>query len=246
MRRIVIASAKGGTGKTTTAVSLAHGLALAGRRVVVVDCDPKRHAVVQFGVQPDSGVLALLQGDEAKVTEVRPGLRVIDSGGQALAWFERRMQDNVGSLGALERALHCVQDADYLLLDCPPCLGPLHLNAVAACDEVLLPVATDFLGLEGARQTLAAIRALEPATRVQPRPVRILPTFYEADAPSTAEFERALREEYSGHVLQTRVRLVDELRAAPARQQSVFEYDPLSIGALDYAELTEEIDSLAA
>ena len=246
MRRIAIAAAKGGTGKTTTAVSLAHGLTLAGRRVVLVDCDIRRHAALHFGLASGPGVAALLDGGSAAAVEVRAGLRVVDSGGPALGEVEMRLADDAADNSRLRQALACVRDADYMLLDCPPSMGPMQRNALLACDEILLPVGADFMSLLGARQTLDAIRDLPAPGGTRPRLLGLLPTFYDAAAASVVEVEAALRNSFAGQVLQTRVHFSDGLRAAPALGGTVFESDPLSRGALDYALLTEEIEDLSA
>jgi len=246
MRRIAIAAAKGGTGKTTTAVSLAHGLALAGRRVLLVDCDPKRQASTYFGVPEGTGVAGLLQGLAAEAVTVRERLRVLDSGGAALAEAEIQLAARPAAIERLRQVLAGLQDGDYVFFDCPPSLGLAHLGALAACDEIILPVGADFLALAGARQTLAVIRALPQRSGTRPRLLGLLRTFCDPDAGSDASYEAALRQEYSGQVLQTRIRTSEGLRLAPAGRHTIFEAAPLSPGALDYALLTEEIEDLAA
>jgi chromosome partitioning protein len=244
MHRIAIAAAKGGTGKTTTAVSLAHALALAGRRVLLVDCDPKRHAALHFGLPLDGGLAALLRGGGALAVEVRRGLRIVDSGGPALAAVEMQLAREAGGTERLPALVEARFRADYLLFDCPPWLGPMHLGALQASDGVLLPVGADYLSLMSARQTLDVIRELPGPDRSRPRLLGLLPTFYDAAAPSAQQVESVLQESYAQQVLQTRIHLSEALRSAPAARGTVFESDPLSRGALDYALLAEEIEAL--
>ena len=246
MRRIAIASAKGGTGKTTSAVTLAHGLALAGKRVVLVDLDAQGHVGAHFGLKPLAGVADLLQGRPAHCLEVRESLWVIQSGGEDLVAQERRMQDNLGSVGALRRALQCIEGFDFMLLDCPASSELLQFNGLAACDEVLLPVGADHMSLLGAQRFLQQLHRLTERTNVRPRLLGLLPTLYDVDAPSTGPMERRLRKEYAGSVLHSRIRLADDLRRAPVEKGSVFDVAPLSPAAMDYSILTQEILSLAA
>jgi chromosome partitioning protein len=246
MRRIAIASAKGGTGKTTMAVTLAHGLALSGLRVGLVDLDVQGHAALTFGLEGDGGVASLLRGEQAHCVEVRDSLWVIQSGGDQLASQERRMPHNVGSVGSLRRALQCADAFDVMILDCPASSRLLQMSGLAACDEVVLPVGTDPMSLRGAQVFLKHMHQLTQATRVRPRFLGILPNLYDASAESTGVFERRLREEHGGHVLQCRIGLADELRRAPSERGTVFDTAPLSRAALDYALLTQEILDLAA
>ena len=242
---LAVAAVKGGTAKTTTAVSLAHALALAGRRVLLVDCDPKRHAALHFGLPLDGGVAALLRGESALAVEVRAGLQLVDSGGAGLAAIERGLDHELGGAEPLRQVLESAAcDVDYVLLDCPPWMGPVHRAALLACDEVLLPVSADYLSLASARPLLQLVQSL-PAER-RPRLLGLLPTFYVPDAPSAAQVEAVLREAFAGHVLQTRIHLSEALRAAPAQRGTVFDSDPLSRGALDYALLATEIEAHAA
>ena len=246
MRRIAIASAKGGTGKTTTAVSLAHALALSGRSVVLVDCDPKSHVGASFGISPRPGVAALLGGGTADLIEVRAGLQVLTSGGLALLEAETRLAGQPGAGKKLRQALACLPNADYVLLDCAPGLGLLHLSALTASDEIVLPVAADFLSLAGAHQMLASLQALPKSGWVRPRLLGLLPTFCDAEAGNLVDFEATLQQEFAGQVLQARIHHCTAIPASPPRARTIFEWDPLSSGAFDYVLLAEEIEGLAA
>jgi chromosome partitioning protein len=240
MRRIVIAAAKGGTGKTTTAVTLAHGLALAGERVLLVDCDPSRDASRHFGLPPSAGLAGWLAGRDAHAVVVRPGLRVLDSGGDALADLEPALA-HPGAERRLRAALDAVADADWVIVDCPPGPGALARLALAACDEVLMPLAADYLSLASAATALA--RFARAGERGGPglRLVGILPTFCDPDAATAAQVEAVLAELHPGRVLQTRIEVADALRDAPARRGTIFDCAPLSRAAFDYARLIEEV-----
>jgi chromosome partitioning protein len=245
VRRIAIAAAKGGTGKTTTAVSLAHAMALAGNRVLLVDCDPRRHASLHFGIAPERGLTAFLQGGRARAVEVRRGLRILDSGGPALEQLESHLNEWPAGEEKLRRVFATFRDADYILFDCPAHFGALQRSAILAADEILLPVCSDFLGLSSVEAALAAIAAARQG-RESERPSRLMATFADASLASSREAEARLGEAYGSRLLQTRIRTSDSLRIAPGRHGSVFDSDPLSRGAHDYAFLAEEILGLAA
>lgn len=245
MRRIAIAAAKGGTGKTTTAVTLGHALALAGRQVLLVDCDPRRHAAVHFGLSRDAGLAAWLTGDRARAVEVRAGLHVLDSGGAALADLDLDLARSPEGELRLRQALAAAVDLDYVLLDCGPGTDALARAVLRAADEVLVPVGADYLSLAAVEPLLEMLAALtSPAG--EPRLLGLLPTFYDAAQKSAAEVEAVLAAHHPGRTLQTRVRTCDALRSAPARRGTVFDSEPLSDGAADYARLLEEIELLAA
>lgn len=245
MRRIAIAAVKGGTGRTTTAVSLAHALALSGRQVLLVDCDPRRHTALHFGIAAERGLSAFLQGGRVRAVEVRRGLRVLDSGGPALEQLETHLGEWPRGEERLHRVFAGMTGADYVLFDCPAHFGPLQRSAVHAADEVLLPVSADFLGLASVTPALLAIAMLRGQVEAA-RPTRLLTTFADLSLASAREAEARLAEEFAPRLLQTRIRASDSLRAAPGRHGTVFDSDPLSRGAHDYAFLAEEIASLAA
>jgi chromosome partitioning protein len=240
MRRIAIAAAKGGTGKTTTAVTLAHGMALAGARVLLVDCDPRRDAASHFGLAARSGVGTWLAGESAAVDPVRRDLSVLQSGGERLAALEPDLAPATQAL-RLRRALDGLRDFDVVIVDCPAGWGSLTRLGVAACDEVIVPLAADYLSLAGAAATLRGIAALPGAAR---RLLGILPTFLDRSLASAAQVESVLAELLAGRVLQTRIHVADALRDAPARRGTIFDTAPLSEAARDYAELVEEVRAL--
>jgi len=238
MRRIAIWAAKGGTGKTTTAVTLAHGLALAGERVLLVDCDPRGDAGLHFGLAAGAGLAAWLGGDDAEAVEVRPGLRVLRSGGAALAALESALATpDAGT--RLRTALAGVADTSIVILDCAAGSGALVRLALAAADEIVMPLAADYLSLASAE---AALASLAPAGGgPAPRLLGILPTFLDASAASAIEVEAVLAQLHSGRVLQTRIGIADALRDAPARRGTIFDCEPLSRAALEYAALVDEV-----
>ncbi len=245
MRRIAIAAAKGGTGKTTTAVSLAHALVLAGREVLLVDCDARRHAALHFQIAPERGLTAYLQGGRARAVEVRRGLRILDSGGAALAQLEAHLGGWPGGEEKLRRAFEGSLEADFVLFDCPAHFGPLQRAAIRAAGEILLPASCDFLGLASVEPALAAIEAARKEADA-PCAVRLVATFADCGSPSAHEVEAGLVERFAEQLFQTRIRICDSLRAAVGRRGTVFDSDPLSRGAHDYAFLAEELLASAA
>jgi chromosome partitioning protein len=245
VKRIAIAAAKGGTGKTTTAVSLAHALALAGNQVLLVDCDARRHAALHFGIVPERGLTAFLQGGRARAVEVRQGLRVLDSGGIDLGQLETHLGEWPRGEEKLRRLLATCGEADYVVFDCPSHFGPLQRSIVHAADEIVVPLGVDFLALASLEPALAAIAGARSG-REPARPVRIVATFCDAALASAREAEAQLAARFPELLLQTRIRTSDSLRVAAGHHGSVFDTDPLSRGAHDYAFLAEELTSLAA
>jgi chromosome partitioning protein len=241
VRITAIAAAKGGTGKTTTAVTLAHAFALAGRRTLLVDLDPRRQAALHFGLAPTGGLAAWLGGGSAHAVEVRPGLRVLDSGGTALVRLELHLHEPPSDLERIRAYLRSVENVDEILLDCGPSCGPMQTAALLAADDIILPVGTDFLGLASATAMRDEIRSLRRRDGGSPRLRGILATFYEPGSPGAEQTDAVLAERFAGGVLRTRVRRSESLRAAAAFRGTVFETDPVSEGALDYVLLAREV-----
>ncbi len=240
MRRVAIITSKGGTGKTTTAVNLGHGLALCGLRVLVIDCDAQRNLALTFDVRTPRTLCDLLRDGRVDVARVRENLYVIDSGGRDLATIEMHLASRPRRERRLARALSNLSGCDVVLLDCSPTVNLININALAYADQVIIPVSMDFLAQAGARQTLDILDEIDRTTGSRTDVLGILPTFYDSRTRLSRDVLEGLRERFGDAVFRTVIRVNTALREAPSFNRTIFEYAPMSRGAYDYYELTEE------
>lgn len=240
MRKIAIITSKGGTGKTTTAINLGHGLALCGKRVLVVDCDAQRNVAISFDVRGGKTLCDLLQYGDVDVIEVRENLFVIDSGGRELAEIEMVLAGKSSRERRLDMALANLRGCDVVICDCSPTINLININAVAYADQVIIPVSMDYLAQAGAKQTLEIIDEVNAHSSSSTSVMGILPTFYDARTRLSREVLEGLRDRFDSRVFDTVIRVNTSLREAPSFNQTIFEYSPMSRGALDYYQLTEE------
>ena len=241
MKRYAIMTMKGGTGKTTTAVSLAHGLSLSGRRVLLIDCDPQRSVAVTFGVESPKGLADLLASGDVDILQVRDNLFFIDSGGRKLAEVELKLGAREHRERRLTDSLKHLKGCDYVICDCSPSLNLININALAYCDEVIIPVSMDYLSRAGAEQTVGIIEEIQMINSRKPVSFRLLPTFYDSRVRLSHEVLGDLRERFGDRIFTTIIRINAAIREAPGQNKTVFEHAPLSRGAFDYYHLTEEI-----
>lgn len=240
MRRIAIITSKGGTGKTTTAINLGHGLALCGKRVLIVDCDAQRNVAVSFDVRGKKHLGDLLERGEVEVIRVRRNLYVIDSGGRDLAETELSLAGKRNRERRLEKALRNLRGCDIVICDCSPTINLININALTYVDQVIIPVSMDFLAQEGARQTLEIIDEINGFSPRKTELLGILSTFYDARTRLSREVLENLRKHFAEKMFETVIRTNTSLREAPSFKRTIFEYSPLSRGAYDYYQLTEE------
>lgn len=243
-RSVAVLNQKGGTGKTTTSVSLAAGLALRGHRVLLVDMDAQGNVAVSLGLSPRRTLYhALIDGAPLKevISEARPNLDVIPSS-QALAAAEIQLVNTRDRARALAKRLQPVLQAggpyDWVIMDCAPSLSLLNQNALCAVREVLVPVSCDYLALVGVKQIL---RTLEHVKNVLLHPVEVLgvlPTLYDVRKRISKESVEALTGYFRERVM-PRVRVNARLGEAPSHKKSIFEYAPDSNGARDYAAVVD-------
>jgi len=243
MLTIAVANQKGGVGKTTTAVALAHGLALKNYTALLLDLDPQGQCASHLGMDQTDGVFNLLVNDpplrDVIKTTGRPGLWLLPGSkrtktAETMMVIERQGMDTLGEI-LTERVngdkLH------YLLLDTAPSAGGLQENALFACDVLLIPSAVDYLSLEGVREILKTLQAL---ARPEPPLVRILPTFFdEVTLESKANLTR-LREAFGAAILEP-IHRAAVLRKCPALGMTIFEHDPESRAAREYAGVVWEV-----
>jgi chromosome partitioning protein len=248
-RVIVVANQKGGVGKTTTTVNLAAGLALHGLRVLVVDLDPQGNASTALGIDHHAEVPSIydvLVEGKPLADVVQP---VVDVEGLFccpatidLAGAEIELVSLVARESRLQRAIAAYeQPLDYILIDCPPSLGLLTVNALVAGQEVLIPIQCEYYALEGLGQLLRnveLVRAhLNPALHVS----TILLTMYDARTRLAAQVAEEVRTHFENEVLRTAIPRSVRISEAPSYGQTVLTYDPGSTGALSYLEAAREI-----
>ena len=257
MRLIAILNQKGGVGKTTTAVNLSAALARASRKVCLIDLDPQAHASLHLGLDQTSceqSVYDVLTGD-AELADVgqtvEENLTVVGSHID-LAAVEMELAGVVGRELILRDKLAGSERYDYVLVDCPPSLGILTLNALCAASEILLPLQTHFLALHGLSKLLDTVDLVARRMNNRLRLTGVVLCLYESGTRLAAEVSHDVEEFFAtareqpkpwrgARVFQTCIRRNIRLAEAPSFGQSVFDYAPHSNGAADYLALAEEL-----
>ena len=247
MRTFAIANQKGGSGKTTTCVNLAAALGEQGRRVLMVDLDPQHSATAWLGAKsPGKGLYELFAGtaqlpDIVQETQA-PGVDLAPSS----AWLvgvEKILAGEVGAEHLLRRSLKDLppQRWDYLLIDCPPTLGILTINALAAVQELLVPVEAHVMALAGLAQLLHTVEIVRERLNSELAVSGILACRVDSRTRHAREVVEQLRERSGKLVYKTVIRENIRLAECPSFAQPITQYDPKSTGAADYRSLAQEI-----
>jgi chromosome partitioning protein len=249
MTVIAVFNQKGGVGKTTTALNLLAAIAQRGQRPVGVDLDPQAHLSHVFGANSrhaDDSVYSFFvrQRPLADIAQITRSGVVILPAHLELSKLDAMLGKGVNVVTRLRHALRHASDfAGSVVIDCGPLLNVLSLNAIFACDLLLVPVSCDFLALRGAREVERALNALEPVFKHR-LPRRYVLTRYDARRKMSAQvvdlMGGALR---PGEICTTRIRESVKLAESPAVELDVFRHAPDSRGALDYRSLCEELVS---
>jgi chromosome partitioning protein len=244
-RRIAILNQKGGTGKTTTAVSLAAGVAERGHDVLLVDSDAQGNVGCSLGVNGDQTLYhVLVEGalPAEVVVPVRKHLDVITSDSTLAAaeiWLARQEVD-VRSRVLTERLnlTQVTRKYAYVIIDCGPSLNLLNQNALTYADEVVIPVTCDYLALVGVKQVLKTIKDVERHLSHSVRISAVLPTFYDGRTRLAREAYTTLRGHFRQKCLEP-IRHNTRLAEAPANKKTIYEYAPESHGAEDYRRVVD-------
>ncbi|MDX1946021.1 MAG: AAA family ATPase [Pirellulaceae bacterium] len=262
MRSIAVMNQKGGVGKTTTAVNLSAALAEAGQRVCLVDLDPQAHASLHLGLSLRDGepnVYDVLTGDKLFADVRRPigeNLSVVPAH-LDLAAAEVELAGEVGrELILRDKLAQDDEPLDYLVIDCPPSLGVLTINALAMVREVFLPLQPHFLALHGLSKLLRTIEVVSKRLNPGLRLSGVLLCMYDANTRLAAEVSTDVSAYFSrertpnnicsqARTFATRIRRNIRLAEAPSFGQSIFQYAPTSHGAEDYRQLAAETLSMA-
>jgi chromosome partitioning protein len=244
-RVISFANQKGGVAKTTTTLNLGVALAEQDLKVLLVDLDPQGNLTMSQGMNPDTIERSMFDvlvhrlpiQEVIHHTEVDLAVSSIDLAGAELA-----LSSMIGRERALEKALELVKDSyDYVLVDTPPSLGLLTINALVASNGVIVPVQCEYLSLRGLVQlenTLTMIREnLNPAVAID----GILPTMYDSRTLHSREAVEILQENFGDLVFETKIRKTVRYAEAPVKGTSVLKYDPSGSAAQAYRELAKEV-----
>lgn len=249
MRVIAIANHKGGSGKTTTAVNLAAALAQRGRRVVLFDLDPQASASHWLGAPEDEdgpGAAELLidgVGVDGVVHPTRwPGVELVPASG-GLATAEKHLARELGAEVVLRRSLEHAREPswDYAMIDCPPALGLLTLNALVAAREVLVPVEAHVMALRGLAQLMGTLDLVRERLNPELELTGILACRVDGRTRHAQEVVQELVSRFGDRVYHAAIRENVRLAEAPSFAQPIMQYDGRSAGAADYAALAEEV-----
>jgi chromosome partitioning protein len=247
MRKFAIANQKGGSGKTTTSVNLAAALGELERRVLVIDLDPQHSATAWLGIRdPGKGLYGIFvdNGDFSEVIKPTgvPGVDIAPSS-PWLVGVERVLAGEVGAEQILHRNLAKLpaNTWDYVLIDCPPTLGILTINALAAVQELLVPVEAHVMALSGLAHLLHTVEVVKERLNSDLKVSGILACRVDNRTRHAREVVEQLREHNGALVYQTVIRENIRLAECPSFAQPITQYDPKSAGAADYRALAQEI-----
>jgi chromosome partitioning protein len=260
MRTIALMNQKGGVGKTTTTVNLGAALGELGKKVCLIDLDPQSHLTINYGIEPDAEALSLYDVlvDERPITQsvqkIDENICVVPSSID-LAAAEVELVSVLGRELLLKDRLEAAGEAmqfDYMLLDCPPSLGLLTLNALVVASEVVIPMQPHFLALQGVAKLLETVRLVSRRMNPRLRISGIVLTMFDSQTKLSGEVVSELENfitEARGRnlpwseatIFATKIRRNIKLAESPSFGQTILKYDSHSAGAADYRALAKEV-----
>jgi chromosome partitioning protein len=258
MRIIALMNQKGGVGKTTTTVNLGAALAELGKRVCLVDLDPQAHLTINYGVEPSSDICSLynMLVDGASFLEavfkIDDNIALVPSSID-LAAAEVELVSVLGRETLLKKRLEAAQhDFDFILLDCPPSLGLLTLNALAVADEVIIPMQPHFLALQGVAKLLETVQLVNKRINPKLKVSGIVLTMFDSQTKLSNEVVAELNSFIldalgkplpwsTARIFKSKIRRNIKLAESPSFGQHIIAYEPNSNGAADYRALAKEV-----
>ena len=242
-KRIAVFNHKGGTGKTTTAINIAAGLAEARQRVLLIDADGQGNVGASLGIRGQKTLYhVLVHGATPSevAVPVRNGLDVLTANellaAAELFLAERPNRDRI----MRERLGDACRDYDTVVIDCAPALSLMNQNALVYADSLVVPVACDYLSLIGVKQVLRTVRNVHELLKHDVQLLGVLPTFFDVRNRISREALKTLQQHFTERCYDP-IRINTKLREAPSARQTIFEYAPQSHGAEDYMRLVRRL-----
>ncbi|NQY73431.1 MAG: ParA family protein [Candidatus Margulisbacteria bacterium] len=242
MRKISIINYKGGTGKTSTVVNLAHSLSMHGQKVLIVDTDPQGSSGIHLGIQPKNTIYDLLTQSktlEECITPARQNLDIIASN-ERLFPAELSMSQLKNREHILSKRLNTISGYQFVLVDCAPSINLLNQNALLFSNEVFLPVSMAYLSLVGVRQLIQNLALINKLFNHKIHISKVIPTFFNARRKASKEVLQSISRAFPNKIGPP-IRMCTSIAESSGLEQTVFEFKNSSNGAVDYLKLCKEV-----
>jgi chromosome partitioning protein len=250
MKIISIANQKGGCGKTTTAINLASTLSLNGKKTLLIDLDPQAHATLGLNIDDQNSLYNVISRLTPRKLKIENIIKKVDSkfdiapSNILVGTLEQELADEIGRELKLVEIINTIRDQyDYILIDCPPSLGFLTVNAIRASDEVMIPVETSRFSMQGVDHLMDIINLIRDRLN-HPVTCRVLITMFDSRLRHSFSMLAKMKEKFDGLLIGTIIHINVKLKESAVMGETVIKYDKYCRGAKDYYSLAKELIQL--